>query len=135
MLIAGVAALVGITLLMIISPPSAEVARRFLVKWGLPQPLPAQVDTARGYLRRRRLLYPVFWFLLPAAVALGASRLHVDVDLRRVWGLLSSVLAALLLAELFAALRPPRGRTRSAVLRRPRWRGPAARGGSARHAA
>jgi hypothetical protein len=93
-----------------------------LVKWGVLIPSSAQVATATRYLRYRRLLYAAGLVLGPLALV-GAGRLFgIHQDLRHGWGLLASVVAALLVAEVVAALRPVRGTSRAALLSRRRWR-------------
>jgi hypothetical protein len=102
--------------------PSGATGQRLLVKWGIPEPTREQTQAATRYLRRRRILYPVFWILAPAWLVLVAALRGWQIAGSRYLGLLAGILAAMLLAELVAALRPPRATTRSAVLSRRRWR-------------
>ena len=109
-------------IVMVVMWPSGITGQRLLIRWGIPEPTREQAQSAARYLRRRRILYPVFWILAPAWAVLVAARLGWQLDSSRYWGLLAAVLAAMLLAELVAALSPPRGTTRTAVLSRRRWR-------------
>jgi hypothetical protein len=115
-------ALVALGVLVLL--PGRGTGERFLMRWGVPRPTGEQIEAANRYLRRRRLLYPVCWLVGPALMLLVADLLGPadGLDGRRLWGLLASVLAALLLAELLATLRPARGTVRSAVLVRRRVR-------------
>lgn len=110
-----------IVLLMLLSTARGS-GEHLLVKWGVPDPSPEQVATATRYLRYRRLLYAAGLLLGPLALV-GAGRLfRTHQDLRHGWGLLASVVAALLVAEVVAAIRPVRATTRAARLSVRRWR-------------
>ncbi|HVQ93843.1 MAG TPA: hypothetical protein VMU51_22585 [Mycobacteriales bacterium] len=113
-----------LALVLLVALPRWVTGERFLVRWGVPRPTGEQIDAANRYLRRRRLLYPVCWLGGPALMLLVADLVGPADGLngRRLWGLLASVLAALLLAELLATLRPARGTVRSALLVRRRLR-------------
>ena len=108
-------------LLVVVLWPTTATGRRFLRRWGVPEPDDRQTAQAVRYLRDRRLLYPVL-FLLTPVVAVPVGRAlgfgHPDTGAFRS---LATVLVALLLAEAAAALRPVRG-ARSATLARRHWR-------------
>jgi hypothetical protein len=103
--------------------PDRRAGEGFLGRWGIGQPTAEQVATGTRYLRQRRVLYPLCYFAVPAVVYAGARLWGPAGGLGGVrwWGLLASILTALLLAEFVAALRPARGTTRSALLSRRRW--------------
>ncbi|MFJ6672266.1 hypothetical protein ACIQMJ_14245 [Actinosynnema sp. NPDC091369] len=108
--------LAGLAVLVVLWPTEAA-ARRFLRRWGVPEPDDAQTGRAVGYLRDRRLLYPVLFVLVPVvARAFGFAR-----DGSPAVHHLAALLLALALAEAAAALRPARG-TRTATLTRRHWR-------------
>jgi hypothetical protein len=120
----GLVALValGLAVLMVVVP-DRRAGERFLARWGIGRPTAEQIAVGTGYLRQRRLLYLICYLAGPvlAYAIAGLLRPAEGVERRQWWGLLASVLAALLLAELVAALRPARGTTRSAALSRRRW--------------
>jgi hypothetical protein len=109
--------------LVMVILPDRRTGERFLIRWGIERPTPEQAKAGARYLRQRRVLYPLCWLVGPSLAYAVASLLRrgADMDERGWWGLLASILAALLLAELIAALRPARGSIRSAVLSRRRW--------------
>ncbi|MFE9745548.1 hypothetical protein ACFYOT_11630 [Saccharothrix saharensis] len=107
--------LVGLAVLVVLWP-TAAAGRRFLRRWGVPEPDDAQAARAVGYLRDRRLLYPVLFLLVPVA----ARALGVAHDGSPAVHHLAALLLALAVAEAVAALRPARG-TRTATLTRRHW--------------
>jgi hypothetical protein len=111
-------------LVVLVAMPARRTGERFLVRWGVSRPTREQAAAAARYLRHRRLLYPICWVFGPALVLVVAALASptTGTEVQRAWGLLTSVLAALLLAELVAALRPARGTTRSALLSQRHWR-------------
>lgn len=112
-----------LALVALVAWPVRRTGEKFLVRWGIARPTRAQSEAAARYLRHRRMLYPICWVFGPALVLLVAELAGDSAmsEARRTFGLLASVLAALLLAELVAILRPARGSTRSATLSRRRW--------------
>jgi hypothetical protein len=112
-----------LALVVMVAWPVRRTGERFLLRWGVARPTRAQADAAARYLRHRRMLYPICWAFGPALVLLVAewTGAGTTTEARRAFGLLASVLAALLIAEIVAILRPARGATRSAVLSRRRW--------------
>jgi hypothetical protein len=111
-------------LVVLVALPARHTGERFLVRWGVSRPSREQAAAAARYLRHRRLLYPVCWVFGPALVIVVAELASpsAGTQAQRAWGLLTSVLAALLLAELVATLRPASGTVRSALLSRRHWR-------------
>ncbi|MCE6999651.1 hypothetical protein LZG04_33280 [Saccharothrix sp. S26] len=108
-------------LLVVLLWPTASAARRFLRRWGVPEPDDRQTARAVAYLRDRRLLYPVLFLLAPVVVAPVARILGFEHPDAGAFRGLATVLVALLLAEAVAALRPARG-TRIATLTPRHWR-------------
>jgi hypothetical protein len=93
----GVYAFCGLALLVVLWP-TLSGAKRFLQRWGVPEPDEQQTRLALKYLRDRRLLYPPLFVLAPLAIP-------------EQWGgkLFVPLVVALLVAEAVAALRPARG--------------------------
>jgi hypothetical protein len=110
----------GIALLVVLWP-TMPAGRRFLQRWGAPDPDERQGAQAAKYLRDRRLLYPLLFLLAPAATAPAARTLGVPYLDSGPVRYLAPLIVALLLAETVAALRPVRG-PRIATLARRRWR-------------
>jgi hypothetical protein len=113
----------GVGFLLLLLWPRARSGVRLLRNWGVPEPTSEQGEVARRYLLSRRLLYVVFFVLagpLDGLVVLAVGRSYFPS--------VGWFLAALLLAELIAMLRPVRGEVRVATLTRrsigdvvPRW--------------
>ena len=112
--------LIGLVLVVVLWP-TTSAARRFLVRWGVPEPDDRQTAQAVGYLRDRRLLYPVLFLLAPVVAEPAARALGFAGTGSGAFRGLASALVALLAAEVAAALRPVRG-TRTATLARRHWR-------------
>lgn len=108
--------LIGLAVLLVLWPTRAG-GRRFLRRWGVPEPVDQQELQAVRYLRDRRLLYPLLFLIIPA----GQRMLGLPYPDSNAVRNLAPVIVALLLAEVVAALRPVRG-VRVATLTRRRWR-------------
>ena len=115
--------LVSAGILLLLLWPRARSGVRLLRNWGVAEPTSEQGRVARHYLLNRRLLYAVFIVLAGPVGAL--TTLAVG---RSYFPYVGWFLAALLLAELIAMLRPVRGQVRVATLERrsirdvlPRW--------------
>src|ERR1041384_604202 len=102
--------LVGFILLLVLWPTTAG-GRRVLKRWGVGEADDEQAKLAVKYLRDRRLLYPPLFLLSPLL-------------LPSEWGpdIVAAGIAALLVAEAIAALRPARG-PRAAGLTPRTWGG------------
>ncbi len=112
--------LVGLVLVVVLWP-TTSAGRRFLRRWGVPEPDDRQSAQAVEYLRDRRLLYPALFLLAPVVAQPVARALGFAEPGSGAFRSLASVLVALLAAEAVAALRPVRG-TRTATLVRRHWR-------------
>jgi len=110
-------AAIAAALLLLVLWPTEHSGRRLLQTWGIPQPNPGQVREAVRYLRQRRILYVILFLAFPSLA--GA----IDQDSDRLSGIAIFVplLAAMLVAELLATLRPVSG-VRVASLDRRSWR-------------
>ncbi|WP_238413055.1 hypothetical protein [Saccharothrix deserti] len=108
--------LIGLAVLLVLWPTRSG-GRRFLRRWGVPEPDDQQELQAVRYLRDRRLLYPLLFLIIPA----GQRMLGLPYPDSSAVRNLAPVIVALLLAEAVAALRPVRG-VRVATLARRRWR-------------
>jgi len=96
-----------LTLVGLVVAPARRTGERFLVRWGVRRPSKRQAQLAARHLRQRRLLYPICWVFGPAIV-LVVAELRSDgpgTESQRALALLASVLAAVILAELVAAVR------------------------------
>jgi hypothetical protein len=101
-------AVVGLLLLLLVWPVPRS-ARKLLVNWRVAEPTADQVGEALGYLRRRRVWYPLFFLGTPVVLGwFGTANGGYG-------SFLITVLAALLIAELLA-LRPSRASVRTADL-------------------
>jgi hypothetical protein len=89
-----------------------------LQNWGLAEPTGPQAAEAVRYLRQRRILYVLLFIVLPALTALAWPPAAGD---RPPGNILVPLLAAMLVAELIATLRPVSG-VRVASLDRRGWR-------------
>lgn len=113
-----VPALIAAAVLLLLLWPTRHSGRRLLINWGVPAPTEPQITEAKRYLRRRRILYVVLFVLLPSA----ATLIWPPVDRNEApSNILVPLLAAMLIAELVATLRPARG-VRVASLDRRTWR-------------
>jgi hypothetical protein len=104
--------------LLLILWPTRQSGTRLLQRWGVAEPAGAQIAEAIRYLRQRRILYVLLFLVLPPVYALlwpsardGGGPGTIIVPL----------LAAMLVAELIATLRPVSG-VRVASLDRRGWR-------------
>lgn len=116
-------ALIAAAVLLLVLWPTSRSGHRLLRTWGVPDPSQDQTAAAVGYLWRRRILYVVLFVVVPPLAGLvwredgGVPAGNIFVPL----------LAAMLIAELVAAVRPPSGvRIASLVPRSwrdlvPRW--------------
>ncbi|GAA0593699.1 hypothetical protein GCM10010174_06020 [Kutzneria viridogrisea] len=103
--------------------PTPRRSRKLLWNWGVAEPTEEQGAQALPYLRRR------YWLIVVSVLVIGPVGVQLSVGMFA--GPLvsvSSVLVALLLAELVSAVLPRRGATRVASLTRrtlrglvPRW--------------
>jgi hypothetical protein len=110
---------IGIALLVVLWP-TVSGGRRFLERWGVPDPDEQQGALAAKYLRDRRLLYPLLFLLAPTVTAQIARLFGMAQGDPAAVRYLAMLMVALLLAETIAALRPVRG-PRIATLVRRRW--------------
>jgi hypothetical protein len=108
---------IAVGVMLLVMWPTERSGTRLLRDWGVPDPDPDQVDEAVSYLRQRRFLYAVLFVLVPPLANL------VLPDTTGVPGLAIAVplLGAMVIAELFAALRPASG-VRVASLNPRDWR-------------
>lgn len=116
--VATVNGLVGLAVLVVLWP-TEQSGTRFLQRWGISRPTRSQSVAAARYLRHRRLLYPVLFLLTPLVLEWGTD--SPSDGPAGVIRLLAPVIAALLTAEVVAALRPVRG-VRVASLTPRSWR-------------
>jgi hypothetical protein len=106
---------------MLVFWPTAGAARRVLRRWGdIAEPGADQVAVVVRYLRERRLLTVLLMLLAPLTARAIPAVLGPTNDLGA-YHLLGSLLAAWLVAEVVAALRPRRGSVRTASLVRRGW--------------
>jgi hypothetical protein len=98
--------------------PTRHSGKRMLQRWGIAEPAEEQKVLAIRYLRQRRILF-VFLFVVSAmAELLWSSRADKGFS----FGIFVPLLAAMLIAELIATLRPAGGGVRVASLDRRTWR-------------
>jgi hypothetical protein len=113
-----VPALISAAVLLLVLWPTRSSGTRVLKNWGIGDPVEPQVTEAVRYLRRRRFLTVVLFLVLPPLAGL----LWPAPDDTGVPGnLFVPLLAAMLIAELIATLRPVGG-VRVASLDRRTWR-------------
>ncbi|KAA2260452.1 hypothetical protein F0L68_20160 [Solihabitans fulvus] len=105
-----------IAVLAVVLWPTRRRSRRVLRAWGVVDPTDEQAHSALRYLAVRRALYVLFLFVIGPLVARLLPRLD-----QYQWAAYA-LLAALLLGELTATLRPVRGGTRVATLVPRTWR-------------
>lgn len=98
--------------------PTRHSGTRLLQRWGLPAPAEPQVAEAVRYLRRRRLIAVGLFLVLPPVAGLVWPA--VD-DNATPGNIVVALVAAMLVAELLAYLRPPGG-IRVASLNPRGWR-------------
>jgi hypothetical protein len=96
--------LAGAVLLLVLWPTERS-GRRLLESWGIPRPRPDQVWMAIRYLWQRRILYVVLFLAVPSLAELV---LRNDANLPDL-SIFAPLLAAMLIAELVATLRPVGG--------------------------
>jgi hypothetical protein len=104
--------------LMLVLWPTRQSGQRMLRRWGVPEPTGSQLREAVRYLFHRRILYVVLFAIVPSLTAsfrspTGDDWLSANIFLQLV--------AAMLIAELIATLRPVSG-VRVASLDRRRGR-------------
>src|ERR1044072_7297388 len=98
--------------------PPRHSRKRVPRRWGIAEPAEEQTVLAIRYLRQRRILF-VFLFVVSAmAGLLWPSRADKGFS----FGIFVPLLAAMLIAELVATLRPAGGGVRVASLDRRTWR-------------
>jgi hypothetical protein len=113
-----VPSLIAAAVLVLILWPTRHSGRRLLQRWGVAEPTEPQSAEAVRYLRQRRILYAVLFLVAPAVAVL----IWPPVDRNETPGnILVPLLAAMLIAELVATLRPVSG-VRVASLDRRTWR-------------
>lgn len=112
-------ALLAAVVLLLVLWPTRRGARRMLERWGVGDPTGAQIVEALGYLWVRRAAFVVLAVTLPPLIALiwPAGDDHGGLPT----GILLPLLAAMLIGELVASLRPVRG-VRVATLVPRTWR-------------
>lgn len=110
-------AAIAAALLLLVLWPTEHSGRRLLQTWGIAQPNPGQVGEAVRYLRQRRFLYVILFLVFPSVAGLGRP----DTDQLPGIGIFVPLLAAMLVAEFLATLRPVSG-VRVASLDRRSWR-------------
>jgi hypothetical protein len=110
-------ALLAAAVVLLVLWPTRQSGRRLLRRWGVAEPEPPQIATAVQYLLRRRILFAVLWI----GLALAATAVPALDEYASPGGVIVPLLAAMLLAELIAMLRPARG-VRVASLDRRTWR-------------
>jgi hypothetical protein len=101
---------VVVVVLLAVLWPVRRSGVNLLRRWGIAQPRPDQVAHAVGYLKRRRLLYVLLYVVLAPVVALLDGK-DDDTGAGTAGPVTFFVplLLAMLLAELFAVVRPVRG--------------------------
>jgi hypothetical protein len=113
-----VPSLIAAAVLLLILWPTRHSGTRMLRRWGVVEPTGPQSAEAVRYLRQRRILYVALFLVAPAVAVL----IWPPVDHDETPGnILVPLLAAMLIAELVAALRPASG-VRVASLDRRTWR-------------
>jgi hypothetical protein len=112
-----VPALISAAVLLLVLWPTRHSGTRVLKNWGIGDPAEPQVTEAVRYLRRRRFLSVALFVVLPLAGLLWRT---AD-DSGTPGSLFVPLLAAMLIAELIATLRPVGG-VRVASLDRRTWR-------------
>ena len=113
-----VPSLIAAVVLLLVLWPTRHSGKRLLQRWGVAEPTEPQCAEAVRYLRRRRILYVVLFVVLPAVTIL----IWPPADHNETPGnILVPLLAAMLIAELIAILRPVSG-VRVASLGRRTWR-------------
>lgn len=109
--------LIAAAVLLLILWPTRHSGKRLLQRWGVDEPTVAQSAEAVRYLRRRRIFYVALFIVLPPVAALVWPEVPDDGPAN----IVIPLLAAMLIAELVAALRPVGG-VRVASLDRRTWR-------------
>ena len=110
--------LITAAILLLILWPTRHSGKRLLQNWGLAEPTDPQAAEAVRYLRQRRILYVLLFLAVPA---LAGFVWPPSADNRPPGNILIPLLAAMLVAELIATLRPVSG-VRVASLNRRTWR-------------
>ncbi|MGH3758673.1 hypothetical protein [Actinophytocola sp.] len=105
-------------LLLLLLWPTEHSGRRVLRTWGIAEPTAPQIREAVRYLRQRRVLYVALFLLLPPVAGLVWP---TGDDDGTPGDILLPLLAAMLIAELVATLRPVSG-IRVATLDPRGWR-------------
>lgn len=111
-------AMIAAGVLLLVLWPTRHSGNRLLQTWGIAAPSEPQLAEAVRYLRQRRLLYVGLFLVVPPVTGL----VWPTVDANRTPGnIYLPLLAAMLIAELVATLRPVSG-VRVASLDRRTWR-------------
>lgn len=100
----------------LISGPKAAVGQRLLQRWGVREATVEQGAVAAVYLRTRRRRYLPVFVLLWGAVGFVRAAADVPGDTSWVLLLLGTIIASLLISEVWAILRPALRSERSAAL-------------------
>jgi hypothetical protein len=108
--------LIAAAVLLLILWPTRHSGKRLLQRWGVAEPTDPQSAEAVRYLRRRRIFYVVLFLVLPPVAALAWPGLPDDGPAN----IVIPLVAAMLIAELIATLRPVGG-VRVASLDRRTW--------------
>lgn len=97
--------LIAAAVMMVVLWPTRTSGRRLLQRWGIPAPAAPQTAAAVRYLFHRRILYVLLALIVPALIGL----VWPPSDSWLPGSTLLPLVAALLIAELVAVLRPVRG--------------------------
>jgi hypothetical protein len=100
-----VPSLITITLVMVVLWPTRTSGRRLLQRWGIPAPAAPQTAAAVRYLFHRRILFVLLALVVPTLI----GWVWPPSDSWLPGSTLLPLVAALLIAELVAVLRPVRG--------------------------
>jgi hypothetical protein len=98
--------------------PTRHSGKRMLQRWGIADPTEEQKVLAVRYLRQRRILFVLLFVVSAMAELVWSARADKGFS----FGIFVPLLAAMLLAELIATLRPAGGGVRVASLDRRTWR-------------
>ncbi|MCT2586461.1 hypothetical protein [Actinophytocola gossypii] len=107
---------IAIVVMLVVLWPTRQGGTRLLRNWGVPEPAGQQVAEAVRYLWQRRRLMVVLFVVVPTLADLVVPALADGT----VIGIFVPLLAAMLIAELIATLRPVSG-VRFASLGPRRW--------------
>jgi hypothetical protein len=107
---------IAIAVMLLVLWPTRQSGTRLLRNWGVPEPIEGQVAEAVRYLWQRRLLMVVLFVVMPTLADLVMPAAADGTAI----GVFVPLLAAMLIAELIATLRPVSG-VRFASLDARRW--------------